>query len=542
MSSLSPYQTASLGQGIQGAGNAISTIFDPRIQMQAQQARLANEANALEAKYKPQIFQSQIAQNNASAAAAAASAEKYRAETEAARQRAAFGQNAASLQAPQGTFPGVPYAPDVIAPPSPQQMQSFQDQRALLSNLYGGGGANDLTQGMARNAALNAQDELAARRAAIALSGSLPNTNQAFMPELQGQVISAQGANDVAVQNAKSQGDLQSTIAKSQGDLQNTMMGDILKGAFGSGGGSSLSPGMSSMKLEDLDKYVQGKFSLPGEPMSPANLQAANTYKTSMAMLMGQGVDPMTADSIASQRHGAVSYSDPFFGSPRMEPGKDFDMTPISASEAAEIASQIRADKTKAGMDRTGQIMQMMFPNGQLPGAAGLAPSGLPNALAAIPGTDTLAPAAPNPVAAPSTPAPATFTQPQTLGQQAESEKKSTQRKKDVDYNKITMESLRKQADSAKIPLDQVIATAMAGGQQNEDALRRALSPFGPSGVSSFGGVPFSGYAGPSMKDILNAAKDPEIQKMFGINPALVSPQTGNAGQSQVGRFIVTPQ
>ena len=547
MSSLSPYQTASLGQGIQGAGNAISTIFDPRIQMQAQQARLANEANALEAKYKPQIFQSQIAQNNASAAAAAASAEKYRAETEAARQRAAFGQNAANLQAPQGAFPGVPYAPDVVAPPSPQQMQSFQDQRALLSNLYGGGGANDLTQGMARNAALNAQDELAARRAAVALSGNLPNINQAFMPELQGQVISAQGANDVAVQNAKSQGDLQSTIAKSQGDLQNTMMGDILKGAFGFGGGSSLSPGMSSMKLEDLDKYVQGKFSIPGEPMNPANLQAANAYKTSMAMLMGQGVDPMTADSIASQRHGAVSYSDPYFGSPRMEPGKDFNMESISASEAADIANQIRADKTKVGMDRTSQIMQMMFPNGQLPGAAGLAPTGSPNAPAAIPGTTTAAPEAPNPVTAPTTPAPATFTPPQTLTEQSAAKVKSAQRAKDIEYNKTTINALNDISKEKGIPLSQIIATAMAGGQENQNALDTALYRLGPVASGGIGGDQ-GGFPGPSIKDIQNAARDPEIQKMFGAEGSRLKDivnhymQTGNAGQTQVGRFIVTPQ
>jgi len=552
MSSLSPYQSASLGQGVQGVGNAISTIFDPRIQMQAQQARLANEANALEAKYKPDVYRSQIAQNNASAAAAAASAEKYRAETEAARQRAAFGQSAANLQAPQGVFPGVPYAPDVVAPPSPQVMQSFQDQRALYSNLYGGGGANDLTQGMARNAALNAQDDLAARRAAVALSGNLPNINQAFMPEFQGKVIAAQGANDIAVQNAKSQGDLQSTIAKSQGDMQNTMIGDIIKGAFGSGGsGSSLSPGMSSMKLEDLDKYVQGKFSIPGEPMSPENFQAANAYKTSMAMLMGQGVDPMTADSLASQHHGAASYSDPFFGSPRMETGKDFNMNPISPSEAADIASRIRDDKTKAGMDRTSQIMQMMFQNGQIPGATGLAAPGASNVPNVVPGTTTPAPTAPNPTVSAVTPAPATFTPPQTLGQQVASEKKSTQRKKDVDYNKATMESLRKQADSAKVPLDQIIATAMAGGQENKDALERALAVRPPSVTTSFGQsgasvglVPFTKYAGPSINDIQNAARDPEIQKMFGINPDLVNNylQTGNAGQTQVGRFTVTPQ
>ena len=484
--------------------------------MQAQQSRLANEANALEAKYKPQIFQSQIAQNNASAAAAAASAEKYRAETEAARQRAAFGQKASSLQAPQGTFPGVPYAPDVIAPPSPQQMQSFQDQRALLSNLYGGGGANDLTQGMARNAALNAQDELAARRAAIALSGSLPNTNQAFMPELQGEVITAQGANDVAVQNAKS-----------QGDLRNTMMKEVLGGAFGSGGGSSLSPGMSSMKLEDLDKYVQNKFSLPGEPMSPANLQAANTYKTSMAMLMGQGVDPMTADSIASQRHGAVSYSDPFFGSPRMEPGKDFNMEPITPSEAAEIAGQIRADKAKAGMDRVSGIMQMMFPNGQLSGVSGLAPS---NAAAVVPGTDTHAPAAPNPTVSATTPAPATFTQPQTLGQQTTAKRQGVQRAKNTEYNKGTMSDLAGIIARKGLSLDQVIATAMAGGQDNQTALEAALYQMNPPALGGVG-MGQSGITGPSMEDIQNAAKDPEIQKMFGINPALVSPQTGNAGQ-----------
>jgi len=425
MSSLSPYQSASLGQGIQGFGNAISTIFDPRIPMQAQQFRLANEANALEAKYKPQIFQSQIAQNNASAAASAASAEKYRADAEAARQRAAFGQNAASLKAPSGSPSGVPIIGEFMqTPPSPQEMQSFQDQRALLSNLYGGGGANDLTQGMARNAALNAQDELAARRAAIALSGNLPDTNQAFMPEIQGQVITAQGANDVAVQNAKS-----------QGDLQNTMMKEILGGAFGSGGGSSLSPGMSSMKLEDLDKYVQGKFSLPGEPMSPANLQAANAYKKSMGMLIAQGVDPMAADTFASTHHGSISYSDPFFGSPRMEPGKDFNMESITPSEAADIASQIRADKAKVGMEKTSQFMQMMFPNRQLPGADGLTPSGSPNAPAVIPGTDTPAPTPPNPVVAPSTPAPATFTQPQTLGQQATAKRKGVQQAKELELS-----------------------------------------------------------------------------------------------------------
>ena len=509
--------------------------------MQAQQARLANEANALEAKYKPQIFQSQIAQNNASAGASAASAQKYLADAEAARQRAAFAQEAVNMPVPQGTFPGVPYAPDVVAPPSLQAMEDYRNKVGIRLNAYGGGNSEQLAKQMAIFSALSAPDEISARRAAVAISGNLPNINQAFMPELQGQVISAQGANDIAVQNAKSQGDLQSTIAKSQGDLKNTMMGDILKGAFGSGGGSSLSPGMSSMKLEDLDKYVQGKFSIPGEPMNPANLQAANAYKTSMAMLMGQGVDPMTADSIASQRHGAVSYSDPYFGSPRMEPGKDFNMESISASEAADIANQIRSDKTKVGMDRTSQIMQMMFPNKQLPGAAGLEPSGLPNAPAAIPGTTTAATAAPNPVTAPTTPAPATFTQPQTLGQQATAKRKGVQQAKNTEYNKATMNDLAGIIARKGLSLDQVIATAMAGGQDNKIALQAALYQMNPPTLGGVG-MGQSGITGPSMEDILNAAKDPKIQKMFGINPALVSPQTGNAGQTQVGRFIVTPQ
>lgn len=526
MSSLSPYQTASLGQGIQGAGNAISTIFDPRIQMQAQQTRLANEANALEAKYKPQIFQSQIAQNNASAAAAAASAEKYRAETEAARQRAAFAQNAANLQAPQGTFPGVPYAPDVVAPPSPQQMQSFQDQRALLSNLYGGGGANDLTQGMARNAALNAQDELAARRAAIALSGNLPDTNQAFMPELQGQVIRAQGANDVAVQNAKSQGDLRMKAF------------DALYGnpVIGKRSGPTNYQGGKGMSLEALSKHIKDKFAIPGQEISPEMMPAANAYRNTMGNLTGQGLNESQAASIASQWHNDPVYSSSLFGSPGIEAGKDFNMNPMSPSEAATAANDFfeKQNVPAANVDPVviNQIMKIMA-SGGMPLGDGFVADGA----SAAPET----PPAPNPVAAPSTPAPATFTQPQTLGQQATAKRKGVQQAKNTEYNKETMNDLAGIIARKGLSLDQVIATAMAGGQDNQTALQAALYQMNPPALGGVG-MGQSGITGPSMEDIQNAAKDPEIQKMFGINPALVSPQTGNAGQTQVGRFIVTPQ
>jgi len=70
----------------------------------------------------------------------------------------------------------------------------------------------------------------------------------------------------------------------------------------------------------------------------------------------------------------------------------------------------------------------------------------------------------------------------------------------------------------------------MAGGQDNQTALQAALYQMNPPALGGIG-MGQSGITGPSMEDIQNAAKDPEIQKMFGINPALVSPQTGNAGQ-----------
>jgi len=547
MSSLSPYQSASLGQGVQGFGNAISTIFDPRIQMQAQQARLANEANALEAKYKPQIFQSQIAQNNASAAAAAASAEKYRAETEAARQRAAFGQNAANLQAPQGVFPGVPYAPDVVAPPSPQQMQSFQDQRALLSNLYGGGGANDLTQGMARNAALNAQDELAARRAAVALSGNLPNINQAFMPELQGQVISAQGANDVAVQNAKSQGDLQVAMAtgklKNQGDMS-TKAFDALYGnpVIGERSGPTNYYGGKGMSLEALSKHIKDKFAIPGQEISPEMMPAANAYRNTMGNLTGQGLTESQAASIASQWHGDPVYSSSLFGSPGIEAGKDFNMTPMSPSEAATVANDFfkKQNVPAANVDPVviSQIMRIMA-SGGMPSGDGFVTDGAP---APVP-----APTPPNPVTTPTTPAPATFTPTQTLGQQATAKRKGVQQAKDTEYNKETINRLDQISKAKGIPLSQIIATAMAGGQENQTALEAALYQMNPPALGGIG-MGQSGITGPSIKDIQNAARDPEIQKMFGAEGSRLKDivnhymQTGNAGQTQVGRFIVTPQ
>lgn len=532
---LSYGQTASLGQGIEGIGNAVSNIFDPRIAAAAAQSRLSQEAAQMEMKYKPQLFQSQIAQNQASAGAAGAAANLHNVQAEAARQRAAYGQQALNIPVPQGTFPGVPYAADVKAPPSPQAMQDYQNAVALRLNAYGGGNSDQYAQSIARIAGLNAQDEMSARRAQLGVTGQVTNTNQTFTPEMQGNVIAAQGANDVAKQAEVNKGNIQQ---------------ELIKQAFGGtpGVGATGTGPNGMMKLEDLDKYVQTKFSTPGGELSPEMIPAANSYKSSMAILMSQGLDPMTADSIASQHHGSATYSDPFFGSPQMEAGKAFNLSPISRDQAVTIAEQVRADKSKIGMDRAAQIMQTMFPNGtiaQNPTSGGVT-AGMPNQAPPPPNqpVSTTAPAT-GPVASTSR------TGPITLGEKAAAKKAGEKSQKDTAYNKRTMDQVKAFAQKNNVDIPTVVATVLAGGPENQDALSKALFPSNqPSdpmtsvatGYGQFGrSYTPENTNYPSFTDIQNAVRSSEIQKMFNIDPNLVNqyiPQ-GNSGQTPISRFIV---
>jgi hypothetical protein len=526
---LSYGQTASLGQGIEGIGNAVSNIFDPRIAAAAAQSRLSQEAAQMEMKYKPQLFQSQIAQNQASAGAAGAAANLHNVQAEAARQRAAYGQQALNIPVPQGTFPGVPYAADVKAPPSPQAMQDYQNAVALRLNAYGGGNSDQYAQSIARIAGLNAQDEMSARRAQLGVTGQVTNTNQAFTPEMQGNVIAAQGANDVAKQAEVNKGNLQQELLKAYGGI----------GGTGPNG---------MMKLEDLDKYVQTKFSVPGGELSPEMIPAANSYKSSMAILMSQGLDPMAADDIASKHHGAATYSNPYIGSPRMEAGKGFNLSPISRDQAVTIAEQVRAEKMKIAMDVSGQFSRAAFPNGtiaQNPTSGGIT-AGMPNQAPPPPNqpVSTTAPAT-GPIASTSR------TGPITLGEKAAAKKAGEKSQKDLAYNKKTMDQVKAFAQKNNVDIPTVVATVLAGGPENQDALSKALFPSNqPSdpmtsvatGYGQFGrSYTPENTNYPSFTDIQNAVRSSEIQKMFNIDPSLVNqyiPQ-GNSGQTQIGRFIV---
>ena len=511
---LSYGQTASLGQGIEGIGNAFATIFDPRMAQAAAQTQLANQASALEMKYKPQLFQSQIAQNQASAGAAGAAANLRNVQAEAVRQKALYGKEAVNYPMPTARFAGVPYASDVMVPPTPEETQNAQNAIAIRLAAAGENPYN-WAQSAASIKGQNAQTELGAAQSVIGQGGPMPNSNQGFTPEMRGQILAAQGVNDIAKQAEVNKGDIQQ---------------ELIKQAFGGmpGVGATGTGPNGMMKLEDLDKYVQTKFSVPGGELSPEMIPAANSYKSSMAILMSQGLDPMTADSIASQHHGSAMYSDPLIGSARMEAGKGFNLSPISRDQAVTIAEQVRADKSKIGMDRAGQIMQTMFPNGNIannPTSGGIT-AGMPNQAPAAP---VQAP----PPAVPSTGGAPSYAGPIPLGQKAAAKKAEEKRQKDVAYNKMTMNQVKALADEKGIDLATIAATAMAGGQDNENALLAALRNTQPA-IPTIGGMASQPTVTvPSLTDIQNAVRSSEIQRMFNIDPSLVNqyiPQ-GNSGQ-----------
>jgi hypothetical protein len=515
---LSYGQSASLGQGLEGISNSISTIFDPRLSAMAAKSNLESQANALEMKYKPQLYQSQIAQNKASAGAAGAAAAYHNAQTQLANQKALYQKEAVNYPMPTGRFAGVPYAA-----PTPEEIQNAQNAIAIRLAAAGENPYN-WAQSVASFKGQNTNTELGAAQAVIGQGGPVPSANQGFTPEMRGKILAAQGTNDIAKQAETNKGNIQQ---------------ELIKQAFGGTGrvGATGTGPNTMMKLEDLDKYVQAKFSVPGGNLSPDMIPAANAYKSSMAMLMGQGVDPMTADSIASQHHGAATYSDPFFGSPRMEAGKGFNLTPISRDNAVTIAEQIRADKSKIGMDRASQIMQTMFPNGTIAqnGEGAGITAGMPNQVPAP--EQAAAPTVPatGPVAAP------TRTGPITLGEKATAKKAEEKRQKDLAYNKQTMERLIPLAQANGVDLNQIFATALAGGQENQSALQEALAPKtqfnstvpGSAAMGDLGALqPQPEYA-PTLTDIQNALRSSAIQSQYGIDPNLVNqylPQ-GNAGQ-----------
>jgi hypothetical protein len=525
---LSYGQSASLGQALEGIGNNISTIFDPRLAAMAAKSNLESQANALEMKYKPQLYQSQIAQNQASAGAAGAAAAYHNAQTQLANQKALYQKEAVNYPMPTGHFAGVPYAADVMAAPTPEEIQNSQNAIAIRLAAAGENPYN-WAQSAASIKGQNANTELGARQSVVGQGGALPNVNQAFTTDTQGKVIAAQGANDIAKQ-----------AETNKGNLQQKFLEAGMQGIFPSAG-SGLKQGASTLDIKDLeaiDKYVQGKFTLPGGQLSAENIPAANAYANTLKTLMGQGIPSAQADQIAASYHGGAEYSNGVFSSEKMQPSKGFIMTPMPLAKAAEMGYQFKNDEAQRRNSSLAQAMN--FYNG----AFGEQPVGLPVPAPKTP-EQAAAPVVPatGPVAAP------TRTGPITLGEKAAASKAEEKRKKDLAYNQVTMDRLLPLVKAKNQNLNEVYATALTGGEENRKALQEALNPsildqaLNLAFSDQYGGNSLSEIAGasPSLTDIQNALRSSAIQSQYGIKPEFVNqylPQ-GNAGQAQIGRFIV---
>jgi len=246
-------------------------------------------------------------------------------------------------------------------------MRAKYERDAALSNIFAGGGAADLATGTAKMAALNAPDEMAARRA-LAAQGVAMNQGEYFDP----------GMSD-AFQGRALQGDLNQEALRQQGAMDRTAADNDLKArisvfdAMTAGGGTtagSSTGGRGRFNAFDGAKEIGGatvaRFALDGATVSQEDLPKAQAWATSVSTLTSQGVPFETAKAIADAHHGLPTMEDGWFSSPRQNYGA-FNATAITPEQAAETAARYGV----GGSGAAGPDMQRIMSAAQVFGYGG---------------------------------------------------------------------------------------------------------------------------------------------------------------------------
>lgn len=391
-----------------------------------------------------------------------------------------------------------------------EQIQAIRDRYARAANVFAGAGADDLAQAQARNAMLAAGDnEQAGRNAAAAISGQLPGAGE----------YSTQSAADAFQQRALA-ADYQKAVATELLQQQGLTGRKLLGGtSTGDGGSASGASGVSMVK--PVHEMLASRFGSADESgnltISPDLRPAAGAWQTTFANLVDSGVSPVKAEVIADQHHSvqSVGMVDPWFGAPRMQAGEAFNFNPISPEEASAYAPA-----PAAGVPVLPSLASL-FGGADAPAAPAIAPA---------------EPAAPQvaPSAVPQTGADSEASQRRGRALGTEQLKAEAQKSADkgTAWNSATLGNVLRAIQVTGTPLEDVIATALAGDENNDLALQRILM----DGASRGLGVVRSGGLDP--KNLRNALRDVRALQAAGIDPAMVTPFLNSSPEAEIQNLV----
>lgn len=396
---------------------------------------------------------------------------------------------------------------------TPEQIQAIRDKYSRAANIFAQGGANDLAQANARNAMLAAgDDEQAGRNAAAAISGNLPGQGEYSTPAAA-DAFQGRGL-DAAYQQA------QTIEAMQQDGLDKRKVLDLAYGRTGTRGsaaGSSADISGVSM-IKPVQEMVGARFGMAtdaGPVVAPEMQQAAGSWQTTYANLVDNGVSPVKAEVIADQHHqiGSVTQEDPWFGSPRMEAGAGFNPIPLTPDEARAYAPA-----PAAGVPELPAGIASLF--------------GGPPAAVAGPDQTTAPAPAPAQTAGPIPQTGADSLPGKRMGDDKAAAEKQAAADKGTAWNGATLGNVLRAADVMGVPVDDIIATAMAGNAGNDAEIGALFS----NGAARGNMVIQSG--GADAKNLRNALLDERALAAAGIDPAKVRAYlAGQPAQAPARRY-----
>jgi len=275
------------------------------------------------------------------------------------------------------------------------EMRAKYERQAGLSNIFAGGGAADLATGTAKMAALNAPDEISARRA-LAAQGVAMNQGEYFEPGLSTAFQGRDLQNNLDQERLEQGGAMDRTVAdniqKNQGLIFNAATEGIGQRSTGTGGKFDSFDG-----AKEIGGAAAARFSLDGETIGQTDLPKAQAWAASVSTLTGMNVPFEVAKSYADAHHGLPTTEDGMFSSPR-QTYNSFNATSITPEQAAQLAEKYSGGSAGGGdMERIMQAAQIFGYGAQEQPPAAPAPVqtvGAPPAAAPQTGVEKSAPKA----------------------------------------------------------------------------------------------------------------------------------------------------
>jgi len=268
----------------------------------------------------------------------------------------------------------IPYG---TTPAQLAEMRAKYERQAGLSNIFNGGGAADLATGTAKMAALNAPDEISARRA-LAAQGVAMNQGEYFEPGLSTAFQARDLTNNLDQERLEQGGAMDRTLVENGNKARIA----ILNAGVGSGGdgGNGLAPkSFSDAKsaaemASEISKQAFGVSEKDGQLVDDIYNPQRSAYAQSVNNLLLDGRTPMEAKAMADAHH--------FGGTPAVQTEDGMFSDPSSNFKTAEPIPRQAGAVGGSRMDNALSLGQQLFGGGEQAAAAPPAEQPIPVTIA----------------------------------------------------------------------------------------------------------------------------------------------------------------